>query len=131
MLIVALAILLIPLAWLAIKRAQHADPAAAGRLRRMVFACLAAALALRVVMVAPIPMRIALCALAIGALAIWLRRRGHGGDGPDDGRDPPVDPGPDPRLDQRAEPRPGSLDEDAFDRARGDWEHELKRPAPD
>jgi hypothetical protein len=119
------------LAWLAIKRVQHADPAAAGALRRVAFACLGAALALRVVMVAPIPMRIALCALAIGALAIWLRRRGQGPDGPDDGRDPPVDPGPDPRPGQRAVPRPERFDEDAFDRARGDWEHELKKPAPD
>ena len=131
MLIGALVILLAPFAWLAIRRMQHANPAAAGGLVRLVLACLGAALALRVALAAPIPLRVAMCALAIAALVVWLRRRGHGGDGPDDGRDPPVDPRPDPRPGRRAVLRPERLDDEAFDRARGDWEHELKKAAPD
>ena len=128
MLIVALVIVLAPLAWLVIKRTQHVDPATRWR---WVITCLGAALALRAGFAAPLPLRVALVLLAIGALVIWLRRRGQGGDGPDDdGRDPPVDPGPEPRP-GRAEPRPEHLDPEAFDRARAEWEHALKRHAPD
>jgi hypothetical protein len=132
MLIVALAIVLAPLAWLVIKRMQHADPAARGTCLLWVIACLGAALALRVGLAAPVLLRVALCLLAIGALAIWLHRRGQGGDGPgDDGRDSPADPGPDPGLGHRAAPRPERLDPEAFDRARAEWEHALKKHAPD
>jgi len=126
MLIVVLAIVLAPLAWLVIKRMQHADPASRGTGLRWAIACLGAALALRVGMAAPVLLRVALCLLAIGALVTWWRRR-HGGGGPgDDGRDPPVDPGPDPRPDHAA-PRPEQLDPEAFDRARAEWEHPLKQ----
>ena len=132
MLLVALAIVLAPLAWLVIKRMQHVDPAARGTGLRWVIACLGAALAMRVGLAAPVLLRVALCLLAIAALAIWLRRRGHGGDGPgDDGRDSPVDPSPQPRTGRRAAPPPERLDPEAFDQARADWEHALKRHAPD
>jgi len=132
MLIVALAIVLAPLAWLVIKRMQHAEPAARDARLLWVIACLGAALALRVGLAAPVLLRVALCLLAIGALAFWLRRRGQGGDGPgDDGRDSPADPGPDPRPGNRAEPGRERLEPEAFDRARAEWEHALKKPAPD
>jgi hypothetical protein len=130
--IVAVAIVLAPLAWLVIKRMQHADPAARGTCFLWVIACLGAALALRIGLAAPILLRVALCLLAIGALAVWLHRRGQGGDGPDgDGRDSPADPGPDSGLGHRAAPRPERLDPEAFDRARAEWEHALKKHAPD
>jgi len=132
MLVVALVIVLAPLAWLAIKRMQHADPAARRAGLRWVIAGLGAALALRVGLAAPVMLRVALCLLAIGALAVWLRRRGQGGEGPgDDGRDSPVDPGPDPHSGRRAAPPPERLDPEAFDRARGEWEHTLEKHAPD
>lgn len=129
MLILVLAILLAPLAWLAIKRLQHADPVARAALMRWVIALLAIALALRVALAAPPALRIALVALAIGALAVWLRRRGGGGGGPgDDGREPPVDPDPDggARL-----PHHERLDPEAFDRARAEWDEACKKPASD
>lgn len=132
MLIVALAIILAPLAWLLIKRMPHADPAARRGRHVWVIACLCAALALRVGLAAPVLLRVALCLLAVGALVVWLRRRGQGGDGPgDDGPDLPVDPGPDPRAGHRAALRPERLDAEAFDRARAGWEHALKKRAPD
>lgn len=128
MLIVALAIVLAPLAWLVIKRMQLADPATRGRRLGWVIACLAAALALRAGLAAPVLLRVALGLLAIGALAVWLRRRGQGGDGPgDDGRDPPLDPDPGPG--HRAAPPPERLESEAFDRARAGWEHALKKHA--
>jgi hypothetical protein len=131
MLIVALLIVLAPLAWLVIKRMQHTDPAARGTWLRWVIACLGAALALRVGLAAPILLRVVLCLLAIGSLVVWLHRRGQGGDGPDDdGRDSPVDPGPDPGLGHRAAPYPERLDPEGFDRARAAWEHALKKHAP-
>ena len=129
MLVVALVIVLAPLAWLVIKRMQHADPASRAAGWRWAIVCLGAALALRVGMAAPVPLRVALCLLAIGALVTWWRRRGHGGGGGDDGRDPPVDSGPDPRPDHAA-PRPEHLDAQSFDRARAEWENALKH-APD
>lgn len=117
MLIVALAIVLAPLVWLVIKRMQHADPAARGARFLWVIGCLGAALALRVGLSAPVLVRVVLCLFAIGALAVWLHRRGEGGDGPgDDGRDSPADPGPGPG--HRAALRPERLDPEAFDRAR-------------
>jgi len=120
MLVVALALVLGPLAWLVAKRMRDADPAAGATVLRWVGACVLAALVLRVTLVAPLPLKAAICVLAIAALVVWLRRRGQGGDGPDDGgRDAPVDPGPDPR--------PERLDPDAFDRARAEWERALKR----
>lgn len=132
MLVLALAIVLAPLAWLVIRRMQHADPAARGGILRWAIACLGAVLALRVALAAPVLARVALGLLALGALAVWLHRRGHGGDGPgDDGRDPPLDPGPDPRPGHRALPRPERLDPEAFDRARAEWEHALKKHASD
>ena len=120
MLVVALLLLLAPLAWLASERLRHAGPAARAVLLRRVTAGVAAVLLLRVTLVAPLPLKAAICLLAIAALVVGLRRRGgEGGDGPgDDGRDPPVDPGPDPRPEQ--------LDPDAFDRARAEWERTLK-----
>ena len=132
MLIVTLAIVLAPLAWLVIKRMQHTDPAARGKRFRWVLVCLGAALALRAGLAAPVLLRVALCFLAIAAVAVWLRRRGQGGDGPgDDGRDPPVDPGPDPGPGHRAAPPTERLEPEAFDRARADWEHALKKHARD
>ena len=128
MLIAALAIVLAPLAWLVIKRMQHADPPARGGRLGWVIACLGAALALRAGLAAPVLLRVALCLLAIAALAIWLRRRGQGGDGPgDDGRDPPA--GPDPGPGHRAAPPSERLESEAFDRARADWEHALNKHA--
>jgi len=118
MLFLLVALVLAPLAWLAIKRMQLAGPPSSGRLLRGAILGLGAALALRIAFAAPAPLRIALFALAIGAFVIWLRRRGQGGDGPDDGRDPPVDPGPDPSGER--------LDPDAFDRARDEWERTLR-----
>jgi hypothetical protein len=49
--------------------------------------------------------RPALAAIAFGAgilvcwLAVWLSRGGHGGEGWDDDREPPVDPDPGPDFD--------------------------------
>ena len=129
MLFVALAIVLAPLAWLAYKRMQHTGLAARGPRLGWVFAMLGAALALRVAAAAPLLLRVAILVLAVGAFAIWLRKRGQGGDGPDDGRDPPVDPDPDPSPGQRVEPQLERLDPEAFDRARVEWEHALKKPA--
>ncbi|MEY2517357.1 MAG: hypothetical protein QOJ89_4715 [bacterium] len=124
MLIAAFAILLAPLAWLAIRRMPRDDPAANRARWRSVVACLGAALALRVGMAGPVVLRVALCLLAIGALVVWLRRRGDGGSGPgDDGHDPPIDPDPGPGDAQRAMPPLERLDPDAFDRARAEWEH--------
>jgi len=132
MLTVALAFVLAPLAWLVIKRMQHADPAARGARFMWVIGGLGAALALRVGLSAPVLLRVALCLFAIGALAVWLRRRGEGGDGPgDDGSDSPADPGPDPGPGHRAALRPERLDPEAFDRARAEWEHALQKRAPD
>lgn len=132
MLIVAVAIVLALLAWLVIKRMQHAGPAARRERLRWVVVCLAAALALRASLAAPVPLRVALWLLAIGAVAVWLRRRGQGGDGPgDDGRDPPVDPGPDAGPDHRAAPPPERLESEAFNRARAEWEQALKKHARD
>ena len=129
MLIVALAIVVIPLAWLAGKRVQRVDPAERGALLgRWIIAFLGVGLALRVGLTAPLPMRIALVVLAIGAFAYWLRRRGHGGGG-DDGRGSPEDPDPEPRPGDRVAPE--RLDPDAFDRARADWEREARRHAAD
>jgi hypothetical protein len=119
MLILGLLIILAPLGWMAYKRMQQADPAAGRRLSRLALVCIGAALAVRVAMAAPGLLRVAILALGIGAFALWLLRRGHGGDGPDDGHDPPVDPGPDPSGER--------LDPEAFDRARDDWEHTLRR----
>lgn len=132
MLILALAILVAPFVWLVIKRMQHADPAARGTPLRWVMACLGAVVALRVALAAPVLLRVALGLFAIGALVVWLRRRGQGGEGPgDDNRDPPEDPDPDPRPGGRALPRPERLDPEAFDRARAGWEHALEKPARD
>jgi hypothetical protein len=125
MLIAALAILLIPLAWLVIQRMPHDDPAANRARWKWVIAGLGAVLALRIGMAGPLPLRVALVVLAIAAVAVWLIRRGHGGGG-DDGRDPPVDPDPDPGAGHRATPPPQRLDPDAFDRARAEWEQTLK-----
>ncbi len=131
MLIVALAIVLAPLAWLVIKRLRSADPAARGTGLRWVMVSVGAALALRVGLTAPILLRVALGLLAVAALVIWLRKRGHGDDGRgDDGRDAPDDPGPEPRPDH-AVPRPDRLDPEQFDRARAAWEDALKKHSPD
>jgi hypothetical protein len=123
MLIAALVIVLAPVVWLAIKRMQHADPAAHGGGLRWVFAGLGAALALRVALSAPVALRVALVVLAFAALGVWLRRRGQGGGPGDDGPDLPFDPGPDPRPGHRAALRPERLDPEELDRARAEWEH--------
>jgi hypothetical protein len=120
MLIAALALVLAPLAWLVAKRMRHADPASTAAVLRLVIGVVAAALVLRVTLAAPLPLKAAICLLAIAAFLVWLRRRGEGGDGPgDDGRDSPVDPGP--------APRPEHLDPDEFDRARAAWEQTLRK----
>ncbi len=124
MLIAALVIVLAPLAWFAIKRMQHADPVASGLRVRRVIVGIGVLLAVRVGLAAPPVMKAALILLAIGALAVWLRRRGQGGGGHGgDGRDDPPEPGPDPS--------PERLDPEAFDRARADWEHALHKHARD
>ncbi len=129
MLIVALAIVVIPLAWLANRRMQRVDAAERGALLgRWVIICLGVGLALRVSLAAPPALRVALLVLAIGAFAIWLRRRGHGGGG-DDGRGSPEDPEPDPRPGHRAPPE--RMDPDAFDRARAEWEQAARKHARD
>ncbi len=130
MLILALAIVVAPLAWLVIKRLQDGDPAAARRAQWWVVGFLGAAVALRVALAAPVVLRVALVLLAMGAFAFWLRRHGGGGGG-DDGRDPPIDPGPDPVPGRRATPPREHLDAEAFDRARDDWERALNRHAAD
>jgi hypothetical protein len=128
---VVLAIVLAALAWFVMARMRHAEPVPRDRLVRWAMTGVAAALALRVAVAAPLALRVALGLLAAGALAVWLRRRGHGGDGPDDGHDPPVDPDPDPGPGARAVPRPERLDPEAFDRVRAEWEHASRNPAPD
>jgi hypothetical protein len=130
MLIVALAIVVIPLGWLANKRMQRVDPADRGALLgRWIIACLGVGLALRIGLAAPLPLRVALFVLAIGAFAIWLRRRGHGGGGGDDGDGSPEDPDRGPRPGHRVPLE--RLDPDAFDRARAEWEQAAGRHAPD
>ena len=132
MLILALAIVLAPLAWLLVKRTQHADPATRARQWRWLGACLGTALALRVALVAPLALRIAICVFAVAAFAVWLRRRGQGGDGPGGGgHDEPVDPGPDPSPDHVVDRPLERLDPVAFDRARAGWEHDVKKPTAD
>jgi hypothetical protein len=130
MLIVALAIVVIPLGWLASKRMQRVDPAERGALLgRWIIVSLGVGLALRVGLAAPLPLRVALSFIAVCAFAIWLRRRGHGGGGGDDGRGSPDDPDPGPRPGHR-DPLE-RLDPDAFDRARAEWEQAAHRPARD
>ena len=128
---ILIAIVLAALAWLLIKRMQHADPAVRRAALRWVIVGLGAAVVLRLAVVAPLPLRIALLVFVLGALAVWLRGRGHGDDGGDDGRDPPVDPGPDPGADHRAPLPHERLDPDAFDRARAAWEEQQQQPARD
>ena len=123
--ILVLAIVAGLLGWFAMKRLRRAGVEVHGG--RLLWVIMGAALALRVGLAAPVALRVALVVVAIAALAVWLHRRGHGGDGPDDGHDPPVDPEPDPGHGERVE----RLDPEAFDRARADWEHELKKPAAD
>jgi hypothetical protein len=113
MLMVALAIVVVPLAWLLLTRTKPIDPV----VRRVGVACLVACVA-AVLAVRSGPAAIAFVAGV--ALVVWLRLRGRGGDDPgDDGRDPPDDPDPDPGPGQR-------LDPDAFDLARARWEQELR-----
>jgi hypothetical protein len=131
MLILVLAIVLAPLAWLAIGRLRHADPVTRARMARWTVVCVGIALAARVGLAAPLALRIALVAVAIGAVAVWLRRRGGGGGPGDDGHEPPVDPGPDPGGARRPLPRRDRLDADAFDRARAEWDEAMKKPASD
>ena len=131
MLILVIALVLAPLAWLAIRRRQRGGPADYGASWRWVLAAFVAALVLRIALSAPLALRIALPLLVIGALVVWLRRRGHGGGGGDDGHDPPVGPDPDPGPGQRAVPPTERLDPEAFDRARAEWEHAMKPHAPD
>ena len=120
MLILLLAPVLAVLAWLVTERMRNADATARAGLLRAVSWCVAAALVLRVTLAAPLPLKAAICVLAVGALVLWLRGRGRGGDGPDDGGcDAPVDPGPGAR--------PERLDPDDLDRARAEWEQALKR----
>jgi hypothetical protein len=130
MLIVVLTVVLATLAWLVIRRMHAADPAARRASLRALSASIAIVVAVRVSLVAPLALRIAIAAFALGALVVWLRGRGGGGGG-DDGPDPPVDPDPDPAAGQRHPLRRERLDEDEFDRARGEWEHALPERAPD
>lgn len=123
MLIAVFVIVLAPLAWFAIKRMQHADPVASGLRVRRVIAGIGVLLAVRIGVAAPPVMKAALILLAIGAIAVWLRRRGQGGGPGGDGRDDPPDPGPDPS--------PERLDPEAFDRARAGWEPALHKHARD
>jgi type II secretory pathway pseudopilin PulG len=132
MLIVVVAIVLAALAWAVTKWMRHVDPAARRTRLGWVAAGLGAALALRLSLAAPPLLRVALFLLALGALAVWLRGRGQGGDGPgDDEPDPPLDPGPDSRPGHRDAPHREHLDPKAFDRARAEWEHALKKHGPD
>jgi hypothetical protein len=126
MLVLALAIVLAPLAWLVIGRMQRGEPALRGG-RRWVMVGLGVVLMLRVALAAPLPLRVALCLGALGAAAVWLRRHGNGGGGPGDDDDRPVDPGPDPDAGEPLTAPHERLDPDAFDRARADWEQALKK----
>jgi chromate transport protein ChrA len=113
MLAIVLAIVVIPLLWLFMTRSAPVDPVVKRVAVGLVIACVAAVLAVR----SPLA---ALAFLVVVGLVVWLRMRGRGGDDPgDDGRDPPDDPDPSPDPGQR-------LDPDAFDRAREQWEQELR-----
>jgi hypothetical protein len=121
MLVLALALVFVPLAWLLAKRARRAEPAVRRALVAGAILCVAAAVAVRAG-----PVGVGLFLLAVVWLAVWLRSHGSGGEGPgDDGREPPEGPEPDPGP--RATLRPESLDDDAFDRARAQWEQELPK----
>ena len=113
MLAVVLAIVFIPLVWLLVTRSAPVDPAIRRTAVGLVIVCVSAVLAVR----SP---PAALAFLVVVGLVVWLRMRGRGGDDPgDDGRDPPDDPDPSPDPGQH-------LDPDAFDRAREQWEQELR-----
>jgi hypothetical protein len=122
MLILALAIVLGSLTWLVVKRTGDVDPVVRRAAIACAIACVGVAIALRAGL-AP-----GLFIVAVALIAVWLRaRRADGGDGPgDDGPDPPDEPEPDPAP--RAGLRPeSSLDEDALDQARAEWERELPK----
>jgi hypothetical protein len=120
MLILALGIVAMSLVWLFAKRTRPVNPFIRRAGLGFAIACLCAALAVRV---GP---TLGLLLLAVAWLAVWLRLRGRGDDGPgDDGPDPPDEPVPDP------DPDPGhleALDQEAFDRARAEWEQDLPKP---
>jgi len=123
MLVLALTIVALPLAWLAARRAQRLQPAVRRAGVAFAISCVVVALALRAG-----PALAGVLIVAVAALAVWLHRRGPGGDDRgDDGRDPPSGPGPDPDPGDLAKARPQPVDRDAFDRARAEWEHELPK----
>ena len=122
MLILLLLVVMASLIWLFAIRKQPVTPA----LRRVgigfavAFVC--AALAVRA---GP---AVGLALVTVVLVAVWLRLRRRGDDGPgDDGRDPPSGPEPDPDPGPQASLRPERLDQDAFDRARAEWERELPK----
>ena len=112
MLFLALALVVAPLAWLALR---HADPTVRRAAVGCAIACGLVAVALRA---GPVP-----TGLLLAALMFWLLSRGSGGDWrDDDDRDPPAGPGPGPGG--HAKPRPEVLDPEALDRARAEWERQ-------
>ena len=69
-----------------------------------------------------------LLVVAAGSLVLWLSMGGRGGGGGgDDGPDPPPEPDPDPSSGKRADLPRERLDQDAFDKARAEWERELPK----
>jgi hypothetical protein len=120
MLVLALAVVVVPLGWLAARRTARMDPALRRAVLAFAISCLAVALVLRAGPAAGL--------LVVAALAAWLSMRGSGGDGrDDDGRGPPDGPGPDPDPGDQASLHPEPLDHEAFDAARAAWEHELPK----
>jgi hypothetical protein len=72
---------------------------------------------------------VGLLVVGVGSFVLWLSMGGGGGgDGPgDDDPDPAPVPDPDPGPGERADVPAGSLDREAFDRARAEWERELPK----
>jgi hypothetical protein len=113
MLAIVLAIVVIPVLWLFMTRSAPVEPVVRRVGVGFLIACAGAVLAVR----SPAA---AVAFFVVVGLVVWLRMRGRGGDDPgDDGPDPPDDPDPSPDPGQR-------LDPDAFDRAREQWEQELR-----
>lgn len=124
MLILALAVVAVILIWMFSKRLEGAEPVVRWAAVVWAFSCAGAALALRAGQVLT---GLLLVAVSFASLAILLRWRGGGDDGPGDGGREPDTPDPDPGLGRPVPPPVERLDRDAFDRARAEWEQELPK----